>query len=481
MATTVLHISDLHRDPGSGVTTTTLLESLRRDRDRYVAIDPALEPDIAVVSGDIAYGVSGEDADADAKLRKQYAEAADFLIALTNQFFDGDRERVVLVPGNHDVSHTHVLRASEVTELPTEVAQRAMLARQLRDPDSVWRWIWPEFKLRRIHDMSTYHRRLQPFADFYKDFYKGTRSFPIEPAAQYAVHDFAEHRLVIVALSSCYTNDLFNRIGRIHPDCVASATRAVDPYIKHGRVALATWHHNLAGGPHDSDYVDADVLQSLIDGGFVIGLHGHQHRPQYLEHRFTADRERAISVMSAGTLCGGPSTLPTGRMRSYNLVVVDPEAKTSTLHVRDMKNTMFELPVWGAAHVAEFSGSSITFELSTSARPASIMNSAGEAAELLRRGDAAGAFALVRPYMQDDLARRVGLEALQNSGDWTMIRALFNPPRSVAEFIALADALYELREKEELAELIETDFAKNTKDLAIRQCVDQAQRRCGGR
>jgi hypothetical protein len=140
---------------------------------------------------------------------------------------------------------------------------------------------------------------------------------------------------VIAALSSCCNNDLFNRAGRIHPDCVAAATRAVAAHVKRGQVALATWHHNLAGGPNDSDYVDADVLQSLIDGGFVIGLHGHQHRPQFLEHQFTADGKRGIAVISAGTLCGGPHTLPSGRMAAYSHIELAAERKRALQFLAD--------------------------------------------------------------------------------------------------------------------------------------------------
>jgi hypothetical protein len=477
----MLHISDLHRDAASAITTTTLLESLRLDRARYVADDNALVPDIAIVSGDIIYGVAVDGPDADMKLQQQYDEALDFLVALADMFFRGDRERVVLVPGNHDVSHPHVLRATELTTLPAEPEQRAIVARQLRNDDSVWRWVWSDFALRRIHDLLAYHRRLEPYANFYSTFYEGKRTFSLDPAKQFAVHDFPELSLVVAALSSCYTNDLFNRAGRIHPDRVAGVTRAVDRYMKQGRVAVAAWHHNLAGGPNDSDYVDADVLQSLIDGGFVIGLHGHQHRPQFLEHRFTADGKRGIAVISAGTLCGGPQMLPSGRMRAYNLVVVDTEQRSGTIHVRDMKNSSFGSPVWGPAYVTEFSGSSIEFTLKTPPRSTSVMDATSEAAALLRKGDAAAAFALVRPHGDDDLARRVAVEALVQIKNWAEIRRRFSPPRSAAEFIALVEALYEQGQKAELAALIDSDFAKNINDAGVHQSIDLARNRLGGR
>ena len=56
-----------------------------------------------------------------------------------------------------------------------------------------------------------------------------------------------------------------------------------------------------------------------------------------------------------------------------------------------------------------------------------------------------------------------------------------SPPRSAAEFIALAEALYELRQKAKLAALIESDFAKHSNDAGVRQSVYQARSRLGGR
>lgn len=480
MVTTVLHISDLHRDSGSAITTDSLLESLRRDRERYTA-DGIPAPDLAVVSGDIVYGVNSNSPEADALLKKQYVEAATFLTGLADMFFHGDRDRVILVPGNHDISHPHVIRATESTAIPTDATQRALLASQLSEDNSTWRWVASDFALRRLVDQDMYGRRLEPYAEFYIDFYASKRSFSLDPSKQFAVHDLAHLGLVVVGLSSCCDNDLFNRAGRIHPDCVAGATRAVAGHVKDGRVALAVWHHNLAGGPKDADYVDADVLQSLIDGGFVVGLHGHQHRPQFLEHRFTADRKMAISVISAGTLCGGPKTLPSGRMRSYNLIVLDAEQRTGTVHVREMKNSGFGLPVWGAAYVNEFSGPSMSFELKISLRPGSVMQAIAAAAELLQKGDHAGAYGLASLHPEDGIARRVAVEALTRLEDWAGLQTFCSPPRSSPEFIALAGALYETGKKLDLAKLLESDFARNSADAGVRQAVELARSRLGGR
>jgi hypothetical protein len=504
---TFLHISDLHRDSGSGLTTSSLIESLRLDRQRYIS-EGLLQPDIAIISGDIVYGVTKDDPSSDAALKAQYDEAHDFLVRLSDLFFSGNRDRIVIVPGNHDISHPHVLRSTVPEVIPADGDRRNLIARQLGEDESLWRWVWSDFSLRRIADRDQYAERLRPFATFYDTFYESRRRFSLEPSQQLALHDFPELGVVVAGLSSCCDNDLFNRCGRIHPDCIAGATREVTDLVRLGHMPIAVWHHNLAGGPKDSDYVEAEFLQSLMDGGFALGFHGHQHRPQFIEHRFTADKEKALAVISAGTLCGGPRTLPSGRMRAYNLVCVDTATGQCSLHVRDMKNSDFRSPVWGAANVPEFGGSSISFELtiSPSARhptPGMVppvqndsdepvqavqvvvneklaLEAASEAARLLRSGKAQPAIELVRPHLSSPLARRVAVEAFLELDNWEEIERLCSPAQSNAELIALMEAHYQLGHRSELRALIESETVTLNQDAAVRQSAEQARARLGG-
>lgn len=468
--TTILHISDLHRDSSSRITSAALLESLRRDRERYIS-SGIPTPAIAIVSGDIVQGVSPTDADGDAKLSAQYEEAYEFLVALAELFFDNDRERIVLVPGNHDVSLPHVERASIVVDLPDEMEQRSILAQQLRQDGTLLRWDARKFNVRRIVDVSTYDKRFEPYSIFYSRFYNGRRSFPLDPAAQFSIHDFPTLGIVVAGLSSCFENDSYNPTGRIHPDCVARATLQVSAITRRGRIGMAVWHHSVQGGPKDTDYVDADILQSLMDGEFSVAMHGHQHRPQLLEHRFTPDKRRGIVVLSSGTLCGGPGTLPTGRMRSYNLVVLDTTSNKGTLHVRDMKNNDFCSPVWGAAYVAEFSGSSIEFAIPTVATKAPLFQITAEADAQLRRGNSSEAYTMLSPYMSDPLARRVATVALESLQDWIEVIRVLNPPEAPNEFVLLCDAYYELGRLAELRNLISSPFATSSADAGVAQCI----------
>src|SRR5688572_6928780 len=100
MKISVLHISDLHRDPENPIRNDVLLDSLEVDRRHYTAEEtPAVQaPDLIIVSGDIIQGIRDDDPEPDKKLREQYQEALDFLGQLADRFVGGDRERVVIVP-----------------------------------------------------------------------------------------------------------------------------------------------------------------------------------------------------------------------------------------------------------------------------------------------------------------------------------------------------------------------------------------------
>ena len=440
------------------------------------------KPELVVVSGDIVYGVATTDYGSDARLKEQYKEAHEFLVRLADTFLAGDRDRIIVVPGNHDISLPHVVRSTEVVDFPVSSDARALLGQQFAQDGTPLRWRMSDLSMRRITDIDEYNKRLSPYAEFYDNFYEGRRTFSLDPAQQFAIHDFPEFGLVFAALSSCHENDPFNRTGRIHPECIAGATREVAEYTRRGRLAVAVWHHSLHGGPRESDYVDADMLQSLMDGDFAMAFHGHQHRPQLVEHRFTADRKRSIVVLSAGTLCGGPRSLPSGRMRAYNLVVIDPESRQCTMHVRDMQNTDFSLPVWGPAHVADFSGSSLRFPLTPdTTRHAPLIQVVAEADKLLRLGDAQEAYRLVQPYIGDALAKRLAVRALVEIQDWNEIVSVIDTPMSPEEFIALSDSLYELGRKDDLAQLLASPFAMNSQDPGVVQSVALMRTRLGAR
>ena len=261
-----------------------------------------------------------ETANHDAKLATQHREALDFLGQLTDRLVAGDRRRVVIVPGNHDVSACHFM--DSVSRVDIAPGRKRELVSQLFSYDSPLRWSWSDFELFEIVDQKMYARRLAPFAAFYEEFYAGARTYSLEPSKQFDFFDFPEFDLTVVGFSSCFNNDILNKQGAIHPGCIGEARiRLRDPRF-HDRLRIAVWHHNTGGLPMQFDYMNPGILQNLIDSGFSLGFHGHQHRPQFLDTRFRYGGDRRITVISAGTLCGS-AAFRFGR--AYNIIDLDTD------------------------------------------------------------------------------------------------------------------------------------------------------------
>ncbi len=110
----ILHISDLHRSRHDFISNDELISALVSDRDRYTHEDPPIAvPEAIVVSGDIIQGVPLGTDDFATKLANQYAVAEEFLDELVRRFLDGDKSRLVMVPGNHDIDWNTALSALE--------------------------------------------------------------------------------------------------------------------------------------------------------------------------------------------------------------------------------------------------------------------------------------------------------------------------------------------------------------------------------
>ncbi len=469
MILSVLHISDLHRDPANPIGNGVLLSSLLRDRDRYTLHeDPRIPaPNFIVVSGDIVQGVKHGTINAEAALARQYDEALAFLDALASKFVDGDKDRVVIVPGNHDVSDELFRRSLTRVDIDPD-AQKGLIGQLFRQ-DSPLRWSWDEFALYEVTDPDTYNRRVDAFCAFYRTFYRDKRSYEADPARHLDVFDCPNFGISVVGFSSCYNNDLLNRQGAIHPDCIAEAGyRLREISLSHDPVRIAVWHHNTEGPPAESDYMDPDVVQNLIDSGFSLGFHGHQHRPEFLDTKFRHGPDRRMTVISAGTLCGGAAFR---HGRAYNIVEIDTAARTGRLHLREMQNNNLQMPIWGPRALPPNRASYQEFEFDPPppfVKPDRSTVLLNQAQTLYDGGEFRQAADLLAPLAADDpLARRLLLECLLRQGDGQAIIARFDPPESAAEAIALMDALWQESARPRLAEVLKLPLIAGAADGAV--------------
>lgn len=441
----ILHISDLHRSPVDGITNAELVSALVSDRQRYAQEEPTIRaPDAIIVSGDIVQGVPLGTADSGRLLSEQYSNATAFLAELTNRFLDGDRARVVLVPGNHDIDW--VTSRAAMSPVPdNEIPED--LPSELHRPDNRYRWNWRTRELFQVSDQALYEQRMDAYWQFFDEFYRGTGGLLKVARGQSAnLYSLCDSRIGVAAFNSCHWNDCFAFHGSIPRDAIAQAH--LDLMDEGGfELLLAVWHHNIDGPPYRSDYMDVDIVRGMIGRGFRLGLYGHHHRGEVLPLQIQLANRETMGIVSAGSLCAGARELPTGHFRSYNVIEISDSMRQARVHMREMSVANLFSPSRRAA-VGGASFVDLQWE-----PPADLVGGPAQPAErrldvVLQRAEAdlkAGspntAKALLQP-LADNLptfGRLLLLEAARQTSDVPLLLRSLNPPRSIAELVELSE------------------------------------------
>ena len=340
----ILHISDLHKMEGTNYR--TLLQSLLTDRDSYMAAGIAA-PKYVVVSGDLIHG--GDSAD---EIRSQYAETKSFLQDIADEFLLSDKRRMLIVPGNHDMSFPH--SKNSMTPEATENKEQNLALLWKRHPEI--RWNWKDFSFYKIADAEQYRQRFDLFKEFYDDFYGGIRKYPTEPTAEAECYSFSEDRVTFALFNSCRQLDHLNDSADIDDDAIVSVTPTLRSSYNRGFLNIAVWHHHFYGSPCETNYMDREVINKMSHSYIQIGLFGHQHISQIAELYGgdlalgdLPDNQRVL-LISSGTLFGGKKELPEGSRRQYNIIEVNRENGIANIeiHVREDSNHNVgsKLPIW---------------------------------------------------------------------------------------------------------------------------------------
>jgi hypothetical protein len=486
MQFSILHISDLHRDLKDELANGPLLESLVRDIERYKKqVPPIFSPSLCVVSGDLIYGVSPRHSNPGAELDRQYAQAVEFLISLTDACFDGDRERIVLIPGNHDVSYPTVIASATRIDIPTNPADKKALTDELWASNTRLRWSWAELCFYRIHDLSLYEQRLAGFANAYNQFYSRKRSFSMQPEEQFDVFDYPGLGFAIAALNSCHRNDPLQRSGSFHPTALFSACNELKRAHRAGWLLAATWHHSVGGSPAQSDFLDHESMQYLIDSGVSLGFHGHQHTHDCVDERYRlGPDQRKITIVSASTLCAEQGNLRPGIPRGYNVVEVDTEKWSGRVHSRRMVNNTFNLPVWGPGQFTVTGTSYVDFELNRPLieRPLNLDRSLllEQADELLTKKQWSEALAILKAIKDDPHARPFLIAALIGLGDDSETVDVLWPPSSNAEIVMVGAAIFNLREPNRAKAFLQLDQVSHNTDASVQEMKRRISMRWSG-
>lgn len=455
MTYTILHLSDLHRSKADPIRNDELISALVGDRDRYANESPSIPaPDAITVTGDLVHGAALGADGYGADLDEQYAVAEEFLENLSEQFLDGDRGRLVVVPGNHDIDWNGAkaaMRPAEENEIPHRFTLHNCTA------GSNLRWDWRGRQIYKIVEPELYERRLFRFDQLVERFYAGVE---IVSTPLFRIHELDQGRICVVAFNSCYGNDCFTLQGRIEEGAIAKAHLALRE--RRPALAVAAWHHNIERPPPAIDYMDPVAVAEMIGKGFRLGLHGHQHRAAATHRYVRLPDEERMAVISAGSLCADGSDLPTGVNRQYNVIQIADDFHSARVHVREMVTGTVFAPSRGT----EFGlNTYVDLEWEPPAGPLG-GGTNDEQARLIAADRALGEGHPERvPEILGETqpaagsyARRLLAKALETQERWEDLAALLAPPTSSEELGQGARALAEAGKPDEAHAFLQSHY-----------------------
>ena len=429
---TLLHISDLHRTSEPRLGNDHLLAAIVSDATRW-EVEGIPRPDLIVVSGDLIQSSKADASDADSEVAAQYREAGEFLKQLAEEFVGSDRSRVVIVPGNHDVHWGRSFAAmNPVKTCPDDIATKALRS------ESGMRWNWKDRQAYEISDGGKYESRFEQFREFRATFYQGLNPSPISRADDDLIFlEYPEIGLVVTGFASWHGNDCFCHAGEITSSSLALSQKLLSESTL--PVAIAVWHHSIVGGPSEHDYMDQRVIHRMIDFGFTVGLHGHQHYPGAAPFELRLPNLSAMVVIGAGSLAVGDGELPMGERRQFNIVVIDPESELVTVHVRAMSPA----GVFTGSHRDDFGGNTfVKLDLPVApghARTPTDLQRLDEAMTAVAVGRYGESLELIAdiPSCSADVKRQIEIKALDGLGRKERLIEILDPPQNADEVVKL--------------------------------------------
>jgi len=458
----ILHISDLHRSHDDPVDNYSLVAALVADRDRYSGETPVVPaPNAIIVSGDLIRGSPIGQDNWQRDIRDQYRVASEFLDQLTRRFLDGDRSKLIIVPGNHDVCWNTSFDSMErvpVAEYPSDV-RKALI-----DPDSNYRWSWKERALYRISKADVYAQRLRAYWEFAEKFYADVPLLrPIDGYRGYQLFELYGRRIVVAAFDSISGNDCFGYSGAIHRGAVARCNLDIRDIPHSYDLCIAVWHHSIQGPPLRDDYMEIGQVYEMAGLRFQLGLHGHQHVAGAATHYVHLSDSPCMAVVSAGSLCAGSRELPRGVNRQYNVIVIEDDLCRARVHVREI----VEWEQFSRKSNGAFLQGFVEMCWQPRVDPVGRVIGAGEentrraillAEDALHSGNARRAIELLQAVElpPGSHARSVAIQAALKAENWGFMVTAITEPQSIEEAVFLISAL------------IQSDFLDRAAEVLIK-------------
>lgn len=441
-------------------------------------------PCFIVVSGDIVQGSKAEDGvKAKEEIQKQYDVANRFLVAMADIFLNGDKNRVIIVPGNHDVSQYISRESFESVKMPAASKnikkyneELGKLLWKLQESDNLVRWSWKELCFKKVKDKNLYDNRFCDFIDFYNKFYDGNRMYPSEYDRQSDVIEFPQYNVSFVCLNSCYHLDHLNESGYISPKSLSLLTKELLEQKSKGRLIIAVWHHHTNGRPKESNYLDNSILDNIVENGVQLVLHGHQHVSGIVNCYKDVFTENKLWLVSAGTLYGNRSDVVTGNTRQYNILEVNETDNKCKIDLRSrVDNTMLnQTPVWVSENVGRSNVKQYPIDITPHVKTFNEDDlSKRQLAKILQDAESTGDFktAIIQLEAMDTKKTEVRmfiLDYAQRINDTLTILRYFTHPTNSKEAVAVLDVIERTKNKDAFKSLNESEYIQSCNDSIVR-------------
>ena len=477
----ILHISDLHRIKSENID--CLISSLEIEKSNYATLGiPPVQ--LIVVSGDIVNGSNKSDANiAKREIQQQYDDATVFLKKLCELFIGNalqDRMRVIIVPGNHDMSRY----VSQQSMAPIAHNDIDALAQALWDNNSDIRWSWKDLQFYNITEKEIYNSRFSNFVDFYNNFYEGQRMYPLDYQKQSVLIDISDLNISLACFNSCYCLDHLRHSGYISPHSLSALTKPLLDAQKKGRMIVGVWHHHTHGRPHENNYLDDSILDNMAQNGICLALHGHQHISGIIHEYKDVFSDSRLSMISAGTLYGDASDLPITSKRQYNIIAVNMHDDRSdiTLYSREDKTALNTIPLWDTGNIGKSNKTSHTFSIPMP-RVAPIpedLDLQMKINEINIQAESTGDMNMaVRQFtelgVEKPLVRKFLLDSLLRTNNHTRIVELFSVPQTISEAITVIDSCLQTGNFNTLPAILDSEFVQNSSDSNLSAIVKEAK------
>lgn len=260
----ILHISDIHFSKKEDVNKWLLQLNVDLKSNLNTSII-----DYLVISGDITNIASGE----------EFEYALAFIQELIKDFML-QREKIIIVPGNHDYNRDTTIAAMDAEKI--------------------------------IND-KLYWDKFGGFQVFHANVTGKCYSECIEQQGIINVYD--ADKLLVLGLNSSWAIDHINKYkASINMDALYEAAKKILAGQYKDYLKIVVFHHPVAG----PEQMNSEFMELLAQMGFRICLHGHIHEAK--DEYFNYDDKRKIRIIGAGTFGAITKEQVPGIPHQYNLI-----------------------------------------------------------------------------------------------------------------------------------------------------------------